>query len=126
MEYEFKKNTLDGTFFATFSMGHEVIGRWLLDEVGSEPEGVRALLLECASLTLSQSEWRKMGREFSLLIQNGEVTVLANVLLTDNPELDEQHQQQHLDYYDDELTAICGLEDFQALLQDWLDFICGR
>ncbi len=38
MDYEFKKNTLDGSYTCSFSMGHEVLGRWLQEEVGNRLE----------------------------------------------------------------------------------------
>lgn len=36
MDYEFKKNTLDGSYHAVFSMGHEALGRWLIEEIGKD------------------------------------------------------------------------------------------
>ncbi|WP_413111085.1 YacL family protein [Thaumasiovibrio sp. DFM-14] len=126
MEYEFKKNTLDGSYNASFSMGHEVVGRWLLEEFGVQRAAIESLIEDCLEKGISQKEWRHLGKHYSLLLQNGEVTIVANSLLQEDAPLDESHQQQDLDYYDDEMTASCGLEDLLMMLRDWIVFFDPR
>ena len=37
MDYEFRRDPFGG-YRARFSMGHEAIGQWLIDEVGKDEE----------------------------------------------------------------------------------------
>ncbi len=126
MEYEFKKNTLDGQYYTNFSMGHEVIGRWLLEEMGTDKTKIAALQDDIKQVGISHTEWRHLGQHYSVLLQDGEITILANSLLQESDVLDERHTQQDLDYYDDEMTADCGVEDFFAMLEDWIEFTHSR
>ena len=34
MEFEFTRNTLMGEYYVKCSMGHEIVGRWLQEEIG--------------------------------------------------------------------------------------------
>ncbi|EFO38617.1 YacL family protein [Escherichia coli] len=37
MEFEFIRNTLMGEYYVKCSMGHEIVGRWLQEEIGKDP-----------------------------------------------------------------------------------------
>ncbi|WP_087016554.1 YacL family protein [Thaumasiovibrio subtropicus] len=126
MEYEFKKNTLDGSYNASFSMGHEVLGRWLTDELGTQAPVITAMSEALQSVGVTEQEWRHLGKHYTVIMQSGEVTVVANMLLQGETELDELHQQQDLGFYDDEQIALCGLEDLLRMLDDWCAFVRSR
>ena len=41
MEFEFIRNTLMGEFYVKPSMGHEVLGRWLEEEIGKDKQKIQ-------------------------------------------------------------------------------------
>lgn len=121
MEFEFTRNTLMGEYYVKCSMGHEIIGRWLQEEIGINRQKIDQVcaLLDEAQLRTSK-EQKLLGTEISLVICEDEVTVQENSLDHDS-ELEEQHSEY--DYYNCESTASCGLEDFELLMDRWKDFI---
>ena len=44
MDYEFRRDPFGG-YRARFSMGHEAIGQWLIDEVGKDEEKALFMIL---------------------------------------------------------------------------------
>ena len=44
MEYQFRRNRLEGTVFAEFSMDHEVLGRWFAEELGADDQRANHIL----------------------------------------------------------------------------------
>lgn len=121
MEFEFTRNTLMGEYYVKCSMGHEIIGRWLQEEIGTNRQKIDQVcaLLDEAQLRTSK-EQKLLGTEISLVICEDEVTVQENSL-DHAAELEEQHSEY--DYYNCESTASCGLEDFELLIERWKDFI---
>lgn len=118
MDYEFRRDGFGG-YRARFSMGHEAIGQWLIDEVGKDEGVLEALFAAIDRLSArQQEEVRRPGRDYSLTLTQEEAEVKANVL---NISLDEDLDD--LAYYDDEQLALCGLEDFAAVLTSWRAFI---
>ncbi|TDA87186.1 YacL family protein, partial [Halomonas marinisediminis] len=62
MEFEFIRNTLMGEYYVKCSMGHEIVGRWLQDEVGNDwqkIEQVEQLIVQ--ALTNPQQEHFLLG-----------------------------------------------------------------
>ena len=49
MDYEFRRDPFGG-YRARFSMGHEAIGQWLIDEVGKDEEKLDELFALCDQL----------------------------------------------------------------------------
>jgi uncharacterized protein YacL (UPF0231 family) len=120
MEFKFKTDTLNDSYRVDFSMEHEAFGRWLMSELGTEPQDIKALLVIIAEMkTLHEVEKLIEGRDFSLTLTNNNVLVIANSLHLD----DELPAGEDLSHYDDESTAECGLEDFEMMLQSWLEFV---
>ncbi|MGL5285759.1 hypothetical protein SAMN05880558_1198 [Aeromonas sp. RU39B] len=118
MDYEFRRDGFGG-YRALFSMGHEAIGQWLIDEVGKDDDKVDELLTLIDRLSARQlEEYHLPGRDYSLTLTQEEAEVKANVL---NISLDEDLDD--LAYYDDEQLALCGLEDFAAVLTSWRAFV---
>jgi len=120
MEFKFKTDTLNDSYRVEFSMEHEAFGRWLLNELGTEPKDINALLTIVNSLK-GNNEVEKIieGRDFSLTLTNDDVLVMANSLHL-NSDLPEGEDLSH---YDDESTSGCGLEDFEIMLESWLEFV---
>ncbi|WP_394247668.1 YacL family protein [Vibrio profundi] len=120
MEFEFTRNTLMGEYYVKCSMGHEIIGRWLQEEIGKDKtkiEQVRAIINQ-ARTNMSQ-ELTLLGKEISLSINSDEVTVQENVLGHD-VEMDESSE---FDFYNCESTADCGIDDFDLLIEQWVEFL---
>ncbi len=125
MDYEFVRD-LTGQCLARLSMGHEAFGSWLTDEVGEHPEVCDDILAKIASVQNSEEtvEWK--GHTFQLYLDNEAATVSALELQFETAEHNEDEVEAGMSYYDDELFAACGLEDFQALIQSWRDFITEK
>ena len=119
MDYEFKKNTLDGQYYALFSMGHEALGRWLVEEVDQDFDKISAILLAIPTISQKVNGVRWLGHELTLVLQGDEALVQANHLFSDSD--DELEADLHL--YEDESVALCGLDDFEQVLLAWKSFI---
>ncbi len=120
MEFEFIRNTLMGEYYVKCSMGHEIVGRWLQEEIGKDPvkiAQVEALIDKAFSLPFQ--EHTLTGTEISLMIQGDEVLVQENALSHDY----DVEMESEFDFYDAESTASCGIEDFVALIEQWKDFL---
>lgn len=123
MEFEFVRNTLIGEYYVKCSMGHEIVGRWLQEEIGKDAQKIAQVeqLIDQA-LAAPQQEHMLLGKEISLSILGDEVTVQENVLLQ-GEELDADSEY---DFYDCESTASCGLEDFSLAIEQWQCFLNNR
>ncbi len=123
MEFEFIRNTLMGEYYVKCSMGHEIVGRWLQDEVGKDWQKIERVeqLIENA-LANPQSEHLLEGTEITVSIVEDEVVVQENVL-SHGEEMDADSE---FDFYDCESTASCGLEDFSIMLEQWKSFLTTR
>lgn len=119
MEFEFVRNTLMGEYYVKCSMGHEIVGRWLQEDIGKNQESIQQVLdlIEQAKQHPSK-EFKLSGREISLSIQQFDVLVEEHVL-TQEQELD----SEEFDFYNSESTATCGLEDFHSLIEQWQEFV---
>lgn len=120
MEFEFIRNTLMGEYYVKCSMGHEIVGRWLQEEIGKDPAKIAQVeALIDKAFSLPSQEHTLTGTEIGLMIQGDEVLVQENALSHDyDVEMDSE-----FDFYDAESTASCGIEDFVALIDQWKDFL---
>ncbi|MCW8332274.1 YacL family protein [Vibrio paucivorans] len=118
MEFQFTRNTLMGEYYVKCSMGHEVVGRWLQEEIGKNRHKIEEVdqLIELAKSNPAQ-ELKLLGTEISLSIHDNEVVVEENVLAH------EQELEGEFDFYDSEASASCGLDDFELLIERWIDFL---
>ncbi|WP_367987297.1 YacL family protein [Vibrio sp. NTOU-M3] len=123
MEFEFIRNTLMGEYYVKSSMGHEIVGRWLQEEIGKDWDKIGQVeqLTDKARLAPHQ-EHQLLGTEISLSIQGDEVTVQENVLAHGS----EIEADSEFDFYDSESTASCGLEDFELLIEQWKEFLTTK
>ena len=60
------------------------------------------------------------GREYTLILDSDEVIVKANNL--EDP-IDEDLMEEGLQFYDQESICFCGLEDFEAFLNAYREFM---
>ncbi|MGY5730594.1 YacL family protein [Vibrio chemaguriensis] len=120
MEFEFIRNTLMGEYYVKCGMGHEIVGRWLQEEIGKDPMKIAQVekLIE-QSFSAPSQEHNLTGTEISLMIQGDEVLVQENALAHDH----DVEMESELDFYNAESTASCGIEDFMILIERWKDFL---
>jgi hypothetical protein len=135
VDYDFRTNLYQQPE-ASFSMGHEAIGRWFTEELGASGDKIDVLLQELDTLLAAGAEAEKFdmqGHTFRLCIHRGEVLIAALALGDDEPwseagcEADEDAMVDDLlengRVYDQELYAECGLLDFYTALSSWRAFV---
>lgn len=120
MEYQFRRNRLEGTVFAEFSMDHEVLGSWFAEDLGDDHNRAQHILNEIMLIkTGKANHWREIGKDLTIDIDSEQVRVFANVIdFEENHDLDEA-----MNLYNAESESYCGLEDFESTLQSWIAFI---
>lgn len=122
MEYQFRKEYASGHLTISMSMGHEAFATWLEQE-GQSVNWVHALMEQIESVKARVCQEVKLaGSEFTLYISDDEVKVLSNNLLVEQQSLELLAEEQ-MAFYDQELQAECGLEDFSLFIASWLEFI---
>ena len=84
MEYEFRRNTLTGTVMASFSMDHEALGFWFVEELGESAEKYAEICQVVAKLQSNQLiNWRLVGKALSIELDSEQARVFANELEND-------------------------------------------
>lgn len=122
MEYQFRKEYATGRITINMSMGHEAFAAWLEQE-GEKGEWLLVLqqklnhVEQCAN-----REFKLAGSEFTLFVSDEAVQVSHNSLLNSHYD-SELPDGEPFDYYDQELRAECGLEDFILFISSWAEFI---
>jgi len=120
MEFDFKKDYFSDKAKVKVSMGHEAFGLWLEQE-GQQAEWVQGLLDKLSQLQKAEiNEYRLVGSEFSLLLTREEAKITNHSLQNVDPD---EVAIDELSFYDQEIQAECGLEDFINLIEAWFDFI---
>lgn len=121
MEYEFIRNTLMREYYVKCTMGHEVLARWLQEEIGKDKDKIQQVieLIDLAKQNPTR-QYRHLGKETHILIEDHEVHTQENGL-DQEVELIED-----FNLYDSESSSVCGLIDFESLVVNWLDFISQR
>ncbi len=119
MDYDFSYDEYKRPI-ARFSLGHEAIGRWFTEELGSDQQAIAGLLDTVRQGEQQQPNRRHvMGAEFQLRIEKHEVEVVALALEIDADE----PIPEDTSLYDAESYAECGLQDFKQALLGWQLFI---
>jgi uncharacterized protein YacL (UPF0231 family) len=120
MEFDFRKDYFSDKATAKLSMGHEAFGIWLEQE-GQKKEWVESILKVIKQLQQREiKEYKLIGSEFCLYLNIEEASVVNHSL--HDLELGEEAEND-LSFYDQEIQAECGLEDFVNLMESWLAFI---
>ncbi|MCE9685535.1 YacL family protein [Shewanella sp. AS16] len=120
MEYEFRRNSLDGTAIARFSMDHEALGQWFSEELANNSQSYEQICGAMAQLRSGKlNNWRLVGADLTLELDREQARVYANVL-----GFDEEHDlDESMSLYDAESESYCGLEDFEQALLSWHKFL---
>lgn len=113
MEYDFHRN-IYGLCEAKLSMGHEAFGNWINGNLNNAQQCEDIL----QALRSAHKEIKSSCGHFTITLQNNEISIESHNL-SDNSEIEDDQ----LDYYDDELSAHCGKEDFIDIIVAWRDFI---
>lgn len=123
MEYEFRRNSLDGSVQAIFTMDHEVLGRWVTDELGCDQQLITNIVQKIKAIYQGCiDQFRLVGPDLTLEIDTEQVSVYANVLA-----FEEDHNlEDSMSFYDSELSCCCGLEDFEHALLAWQTFLAEK
>ncbi len=120
MEFDFKKDYFSEKATVKLSMGHEAFGTWLEQE-GQKKDWVAALITVIEQLQQREiTEYKSIGSEFCLYLNTEEASIINHSLHQSESDLEDAND---LSFYDQEIQAECGLEDFLNLLESWLDFI---
>jgi len=120
VDFEFRKDTLTGTYRVIISMEQIALGNWLQGTLGTDKVQIAVLQAEITLLkNKKKQEYCLISEEMTLTLTQEDACACANSEMIDfGEELDED-----MNYYDAETVAYCGLEDFELLLEAWLDFI---
>ncbi len=124
MDYEFRRNVIDGGYSARFSMEHQVIGRWVIEELGNDKYLFQQIIRKFIEHQSDAKFWQLKGKELTLLLEEKEVTIQANELF--NAQAQDFELEPDFELYDSESIAACGIEDFIAMLESWQAFLSGR
>ncbi|QXO17836.1 MULTISPECIES: YacL family protein [Vibrio] len=122
MEFEFTKNTMLGEYYVTCSMEHQIVARWLQEEISQDRTKIEQVLhLVKQAHQFPAQEWQWAGKEISLSLLGAEVTVQDNALSYGH----DIELESEFELYESESVAQCGLEDFESLLMQWQAFLGG-
>ncbi|CCG88228.1 protein YacL [Erwinia piriflorinigrans] len=120
MEYEFLTD-VTGVVKVRMSMGHEAIGHWFNDEVNGDTGLLAEVEAAIAQVKGSERQWQRVGREYTLLLDEEQVMIRANQLGFEGDEMEEG-----MNYYDEESLSFCGVEDFLMVIAAYRAFLLGR
>lgn len=117
MDYQFSHD-MAGSVSASFSMDHEAVGYWLNEEVKGDLSLLDTIEENYERLKGSEKQWELIGHEYTLLLDDEEVMIRANLLSFETEGLEEG-----MSYYDNESIAFCGVDDFILMLKDYREFV---
>ncbi|EXU75651.1 MULTISPECIES: protein YacL [Erwinia] len=120
MEYEFLRD-LTGKVKVRMSMGHEAVGHWFNEEVEDNLTLLDEVENAVAEIKGTERQWQRVGREYTLWMDEEEVIIRANLLSLEGDEMEEGMR-----YYDEESLCFCGVEDFLAVIAAWRAFLQER
>ena len=124
MEFEFRRD-VTGELHASFSMGCEALGSWLLEEVGDKTSLLDEVFGKIAALRAGECrECCLPGSAYNVRLTLDEVDVCDARIDFDEQELmTDAVGVDALGFYDEEARAFCGLDDFETMLMEWEKFI---
>lgn len=125
MDYQFKRD-IYGNPVAKLSMEHEVIGRWLTDELSGNISKIQQLLTVIEQIENGQRvSFRQQGTDFELNLGPSEVEFEAV-----ERDYDCDQEQMNASYLEanelntDVAGCCCGLVDFKQVVLSWKEYIC--
>lgn len=120
MEYEFLRD-VTGSVKVRMSMGHEAVGHWFNEEVADNLPLLDEVEAAVLSVKGTERQWQRVGREYTIWLDEEEVIVRANLLSLEGDEMEEG-----MNYYDEESLCFCGVEDFLAVIAAYRAFLQGK
>ena len=119
MDYEFTMQT--NNVSAVFSMGHEAIGSWFTNELGTHLDKIDSLLTQAKEIKNGQRHQLHIdGCDLQLDISRISVEIRN---INEDRSLDGLEEGDDAELYDQENNAECGLDDFIEALISWREFI---
>jgi len=123
VDFEFRKDTLTDTYRVIISMEQMALGNWIQGTLGTDKATIALIQAEIDLLKARQKqEYRLIGEEMTLTLTQEDACACANSELIDFGE----ELEDDMNFYDAETVAVCGLEDFEIILQAWLAFFSQR
>ena len=145
MDYQFTKD-IDRTPVAKCSMEHEAFGEWLTVDIKDQKAVIEQIISQANSLARNPGlNWQLTTDHYHLTLTSEDAILRASHLFNstdsfgdfDNSFSSQAHDEYQGDtlfgdagFEEDELStddqhgsAMCGLEDFQDLVEGWKDFI---
>ncbi|MBE5251256.1 MAG: protein YacL [Enterobacterales bacterium endosymbiont of Blomia tropicalis] len=117
MEYEFLRD-VTGQIKVRMSMDHEAVGHWFNEEVRNDPGLLDEVEAAAEDVKGSVRQWQRIGSEYTLLLDEEEVMIRANLLA-----LEDDGMEEGMNYYDEESLSFCGVEDFLAVIAAYRQFL---
>ncbi|GGW55704.1 YacL family protein [Alishewanella tabrizica] len=123
MEYEFLYDRDNRRYRLALASEQAALQHFLMDEFEHNKASYQPLIAKLSAMTPFE-DWQYLGREYSLLVQQQEVRICHNTLLsTEHFELPEQLADADLQLDEHLLESECGLADLLLLVQAWQDFL---
>lgn len=123
MEYQYQLDSTTGGFKALFSYEHQVFGPWLETEVSNNQQKLIEVLTAIDDVSsLKQHEVIITGREYTLIIDQQDVSIRVNSGMDGDDSEEAELSEQDLSFADSGV-AMCGLEDFRQLILSWSNFV---
>ncbi|MBD8197041.1 YacL family protein [Pantoea agglomerans] len=117
MEYEFLRD-VTGQIKVRMSMDHEAVGHWFNEEVKNDPGLLDEVEAAIEDVKGSVRQWQRIGSEYTILLDEEEVMIRANLLA-----LEDDGMEEGMNYYDEESLSFCGIEDFQLVIVAYRQFM---
>ncbi|MDN3653592.1 YacL family protein [Thalassotalea ponticola] len=121
MDYQFTLDFITASPRAEFSLEHQIIGPWLESEIGNDSNKLADVFQFITEHEMDTAKQLLTGKEFSLAIEDGEITIFANA--TDSDATLPEQLLADVDDFDMAQIASCGIEDFVEMLHAWQAFI---
>ncbi len=127
MEYQYQLDPATGNARALFSFEHEIFGPWLEVEIGNNLDKLTEVLKAIDDINHGKlQEVVISGSEYSVILDQQDVMIKTNMSLNHNlngqESLIDGLKEQGLSL-DDDMDAMCGLEDFHQLILSWSKFV---
>lgn len=142
MDYEFRKN-IYAQPIAKFSMEHEVIGRWLSEEISDNSSKIEQILILIQQFEQGSLGFKELiGAEFQVNFSHTGVEIKAlhfdadfmddinntfsenyDEPLEDENFLENKELLDNTELYNKESYAECGLLELKQALLSWLEYI---
>jgi uncharacterized protein YacL (UPF0231 family) len=103
------------------TMDHEAVGHWFNEEVDENLTLLDEVEAAAQEVKGSVRQWQRIGKEYTLWMDEEEVMIRANQLA-----LEDDGMEEGMNYYDEESLSFCGVEDFLAVIAAYRAFLQGR